>query len=169
MAHQYIEAIDETPIKNPNSIFLAGGISNCVDWQKKAAEELNDMDRLTVVNPRRKDFDVSKKEESIKQISWEYKRLREVTQILFWFTEDTVQPITLYELGAALERNGPAFALSNKQRIFIGMDKDYERMFDVHIQSKLRGFPFDISDSLDYLLAMVKIYNHNLELYKGED
>jgi hypothetical protein len=170
MPHQYIEAIDEAVIANPQSIFLAGGITGCGDWQKKAAKELKSFEHLTVINPRREDFDVSKKEESVKQIAWEYKRLRQVNQILFWFTESTLQPITLYELGATLERNAQFFSKpSGGQRIFIGADMDYERLFDVHIQAKMKSYPFDIPDSLEYLLAMVKVYNKNLEIFKDEE
>ena len=61
MSYQYIEAPSDEPAKNDESIFLAGGISNCPDWQKEVAEEFEkDLDRLTVYNPRRKNFEMFK-------------------------------------------------------------------------------------------------------------
>jgi hypothetical protein len=40
------------------SLFLAGGISNCGDWQREVIAQPADTD-LTLLNPRREDFDVS--------------------------------------------------------------------------------------------------------------
>lgn len=65
---QYIEAPSG---KKPlfKSIFLAGGISHCPDWQKYIAGKLNDLD-ITVFNPRRNVFPKEKK--AIRaQIRWE--------------------------------------------------------------------------------------------------
>ena len=174
MPYQYIEAPEDTPTENEQSIFLAGGISDCKDWQKEVAKELEEIDNLTVVNPRRKNFEMFKSKaqfsESAKQITWEYERLRRVSQILFWFTDETVQPITLYELGATLERNARYFnKASGGQRVFLGVDPDYVRVFDVHVQAKLEGYTDIVADNLEYLIAMVKIYNKNLEMFKGED
>ena len=174
MPYQYIEAPDDTPIKNEQSIFLAGGISDCKDWQKEVSKELKELDNLTVLNPRRENFEVFKSKaqfsESAKQIAWEYEKLRTVSQILFWFTDETVQPITLYELGATLERNAQYFnKTSGGQKIFLGVDANYDRVFDVHIQAKLKGYSDAVADNLEYLIAMVKIYNKNLEMFKGEE
>ena len=50
-------------------LFLAGGITNCDDWQSKVIDELNafSLDDLMIFNPRRKHFDVSDKNASQKQ------------------------------------------------------------------------------------------------------
>jgi hypothetical protein len=133
---QYIEAPNNCKIENNFSVFLAGGISGCSNWQKEIVNHFKSYNLMTIINPRRKSFDISKKEETVKQICWEYNRLRESSCILFWFTDETLQPIALYELGAALER-----AL---QPIIIGTDINYKRRDDILIQSKLSGYSHPI-------------------------
>ena len=48
---------------NEKSIFLAGGISNCPDWQLTASTilglNMSIYENLVLINPRRKSFDVS--------------------------------------------------------------------------------------------------------------
>lgn len=162
MKHQYIEAPNKVKIKNDISVFLAGGISNCEDWQAYTAEILKDLDGLTVVNPRRNNWKMDKNEvkESTKQIAWEYEYLRKVTDVIFWFTDDTLQPISLYELGATLERN--AFQWQGEetgQRIFLGSDPGYKRVLDLKVQAKLKGYHWPIRNNLDDLLEdFVKYY-----------
>lgn len=127
---QYIEApSNESPI-HPVSVFLAGGITLCPDWQKEAVEAIKDLP-ITVYNPRRKDFDVSFKEQTVEQIKWEFEKLREASNIIFWFCKETICPITLFEYGSALERTAT-------QGIFLGSDPEYQRLMDLQEQTKLR-------------------------------
>lgn len=167
MPHQYIEAPNKVKIRNSLSIFLAGGISNCEDWQSKASKALSRQDYLTVVNPRRNDWKMDKNEveESVIQIAWEFDYIRRVSDVLFWFTDDTLQPITLYELGAALERNHKYWDESENpqgQRIFLGADKAYKRLLDVKVQAKLVGYKWEIRDNLETLLKDVVQYHKSL-------
>ena len=171
--HQYIEAPDETHIKNKESLFLAGSITGCWDWQKEMSQKLSKIDILTICNPRRKNFKSFKGaadyEESRKQIEWEFKLLQQVTQISFWFSFETLAPITLYELGRVIEKNVQYFNDPMKgQRIFIGVDPNFERKFDVETQVGLQGYTDDISDNINHLIERIRIYNKNLELFKGE-
>lgn len=110
-----------------DKLFLAGGITGCPNWQETVINHLHDCD-VTLFNPRRKDFDVTNPNLTIEQIGWEYKKLREATAILFWFPKETLCPIVLFELGAHLGRNVP---------LFIGCDREYARIKDVEIQSRL--------------------------------
>lgn len=161
--HQYIEAPNYISIKNDISIFLAGGISGCENWQKHVAEKLSNLDYATVVNPRRDDWKVDKDEvkESARQIKWEFEYIRKTTDILFWFTDDTLQPISLYELGAALERN-KCYQNEIGQRIFLGSDKNYKRVLDLKIQAKLVGYKWEIRDDLDTLIKDTVTYLKDL-------
>jgi len=82
------------------SIFMAGGISGCSDWQTDLKEKLHSrISRLVLINPRRHNF--NSKDESLTrgQITWEFQHLRLASAILFWFPKETLCPITLYELG----------------------------------------------------------------------
>lgn len=105
------------------SIFLAGGITNCPDWQRDAINmyaALEGDQPLQIVNPRREDFNVEDPSMSVDQISWEYNWLRVAHIIIFWFPEETLCPITLFELGAHLKDN-----------IVVGCHPNYLRRFDV--------------------------------------
>lgn len=175
MEYQYIEAPKIVEIKNDLSVFLAGGISNCEDWQAHSAEKLSQLENLTVINPRRNDWKVDKNEieESVKQISWEFDYIRKTTDIIFWFTDDTLQPISLYELGAALQRNSKYWderlpfedehGFVKGQRIFLGADMDYKRILDVKIQAKLINYRWKVKNNLDDLLEDFANYYHKLK------
>lgn len=141
---QYIEAPSEEKPKF-KSVFLAGGITNCPDWQKEAAGKLKNF-HITVFNPRRKVFPKGKSAAE-KQIKWECKRLRAADLVSFWFSEGTVEPITLFELGSALERNIP---------IIIGVHPDYARREDIEIQSSLMKPNLKIVYSLGELVKKIK-------------
>jgi len=110
------------------SVFLAGGITGCPDWQSNfvnlALALYGDRDRV-IIDPRRDNFDASDPKMTEEQIAWEYRHLRRVSQIAFWFPKETLCPITLFELGAALERH---------QDILVGCHPDYARAMDLKYQ-----------------------------------
>src|SRR5438046_7969712 len=108
-------------------IFLAGGISNCLNWQSLFTYVLEPQpDTLVLINPRRdEDIDRTDRVVSEEQISWEYVRLRQANEIVFWFPDSSVCPIALFELGGALERN---------QRVYVGCSTKYDRIVDLEIQ-----------------------------------
>ena len=56
---------------NHDNIFIAGGISNCPDWQNEFIELVSNKlpDTAVLYNPRRFDFDVSNPKDSEIQIS----------------------------------------------------------------------------------------------------
>ena len=68
-------------------LFLAGGISNCPDWQAELIEKIKDLPGLTVYNPRRKNFPMDDPKAAEAQITWEYNKLKGVDGILFWFSK----------------------------------------------------------------------------------
>lgn len=123
---KYIEAPEEYTLNS--TLFLAGGITGCPDWQSHMVSLLRDED-LTIFNPRRDHFDVNKKDESEKQIKWEAKHLEMADMISFWFPSETLCPIVLYELGA--------WSMTDK-KIFVGVHPDYKRRHDVLVQTKLK-------------------------------
>ena len=161
--HQYIEAPNYELVSNQESIFLAGGISGCKNWQNDLIIELKQFNSLTVFNPRREKFEMFKGEadytESIKQIGWEYNHLRYASQVCFWFGSETLQPIALFELGASLERN--KYSGSN-QVIIIGCDPNYKRIFDVKTQVNLSGHATILESFKDFVYSVV-VHNKNIE------
>jgi hypothetical protein len=148
---RYIEAPNDIELKG-KSIFLAGGISDCPDWQKPLSERiLNTIPDLTVINPRRNDWGFTGKadKESEIQIRWEHRYLRQADAIMFWFPKETLCPITLFELGAALNM------YPNTTKIFIGCEPGYQRDFDVRIQTSLLT-DLRIVDNLDELYEQIR-------------
>jgi hypothetical protein len=119
---------EEYSIANANNIklFLAGGITECPDWQSELLEKIENIDNLTIYNPRRKKFPTHAAEE---QITWEYIHLLQADIIVFWFSKGSLNPIVLFELGR--------YGLSGDKPIIIGIDSNYERTADVIIQTQL--------------------------------
>jgi hypothetical protein len=143
---KYIEApnysLDIARLDPDNCLFLAGSITGAHDWQKEMAfkeyDHLNGLgkplrlvDYFNVFNPRRVDFDASDPNVEKEQITWEYHCIHHCHHILFWFAPETLAPITLFELGSALNTH-PHY------NIYIGIDPDYKRKNDVIIQTSLR-------------------------------
>jgi len=129
---QIVEAINEVYNINKHqskSVFLAGGITNCIDWQAELIKEIQDFDNLVVYNPRRKNFPIHDPNASEEQITWEYEHLRDADMIIFWFSRGSLNPIVLYELGR--------WGNSSDKKIVIGIDPEYERTTDVTIQTLL--------------------------------
>jgi hypothetical protein len=124
---QYVEAISEERAVH-KSIFLAGGISGCRDWQKELVEKIGDSKcDITVFNPRRKSFDTSSDiKTAFNQIKWEFDRLHGSDIVSYWFSKETVCPLSLFELGGGLQRR--------HQTIVVGIDEGYTKANDVVIQ-----------------------------------
>jgi hypothetical protein len=127
------------------TLFLAGGITNCPDWQAEIARRLEDRD-ITIHDPRRRKFPKGRAAER-KQIQWEYERLRSADLVSFWFPSESLDPITLFELGSALERNA---------KLVIGVHPGYQREFDVKTQVSLKLPRQKICRSLGALTQEIK-------------
>jgi Nucleoside 2-deoxyribosyltransferase like len=107
------------------AVFLAGGITDCPDWQALVVGMLDDLP-IAVLNPRRADFPIHDPGASAAQIDWEYRHLQRADVVLFWFpASSSPQPIALYELGAHAAGGKP---------IAVGVDSGYLRKADVQLQ-----------------------------------
>lgn len=142
---RYIEA----PIPDDGigiSVFLAGGITGCPDWQSEIMGKLVN-DDITVLNPRRADFPIHDPGAAREQIYWEHTHLRKADVILFWFPCETLCPIVLYELGA--------WSMTNKS-IVVGVHPDYQRRADVEIQTELARPDVTVVHSLNALVDALR-------------
>lgn len=144
---QYIEAVSDENNRFPVTLFLAGGITGCRDWQLEIIPELKDLP-VTIYNPRRANFPIHDPNAAREQITWEYNKLGYCNHILFWFCRETMCPIVLYELGR--------YIALGKARIFIGMDPEYQRRQDVEIQSELALPGREIFYSMPDLITAVR-------------
>ena len=118
------------------SVFLAGGITGCEVWQDEVIKELErlssyyDLENVVVLNPRRKSFDVSDPQAEIEQIEWEHKHLTRCTIFSCFFAAcESLQPITLYELGR--------YGRNKSLEPVITVQRGYLRERDVLIQTAL--------------------------------
>jgi hypothetical protein len=129
------------------SVFLAGGITNCRDWQSEVIEylkqyEVNNELNLRVYNPRRPNFNMET-DDPEEQIRWEYSNI-ESTEIfsMYFCNSESDQPICMYELGMHLGRIGHITDSSlslvyENYNTIISIEDGYKRANDVIIQTKL--------------------------------
>ncbi len=143
----YVEAPD-TYDGSGRSVFLAGGITGCPDWQSEVVNFLKGS-AITLFNPRRTNFPIHDPSASEFQIKWEYDHLRKASAILFWFPCETLCPIVLYELGA--------WSMTNKP-IFVGVHPEYQRRQDVELQIKFVRPDVKVVYSIPDLVAQVSFY-----------
>ncbi len=87
------------------SVFLAGSIDlgKAVNWQKEVTDALMGMD-ITVLNPRRDDFDPTLPQTLetpvfVEQVRWELEAMERADVICMYFDPKGQAPITLAELG----------------------------------------------------------------------
>ena len=143
----YLEAINTYYPLHGKSIFLAGGITDCWNWQERVGSELMRSKVFDfVINPRREEFDILDKTQKPIQTKWEYDHLDASTHVMFWFTADTLQPITLFELGKMI---------STDKTIYVGCDPQYARQLDVVEQLRLSRPDIKVWDSLDNMVDFI--------------
>lgn len=127
------------------TLFLAGGITNCPEWQNDVLDEFKKLP-VTIFNPRRENFPIEDPNASVEQIKWEHRHLELADGIMFWFPKESICPIVLFELGKYLR---------NKTNLFIGTHLKYPRRQDVVIQTKLVREDLTIHTSINDLCTDV--------------
>ncbi len=87
------------------SIFLAGSIEmgRAINWQNRITKLL-DKENITILNPRRSDWDSSwlqsiDNTQFREQVEWELEAMENADTIVVYFDSETKSPITLLELG----------------------------------------------------------------------
>lgn len=136
------------------ALFLAGGISNCPDWQSYIVDQFQskyEKDNLVIINPRRKGDLTKDGSEAKDQILWEHFYLERASHILFWFPEETLCPITLFELGKYCELHYSDI----EEHITIGIHPNYKRRFDIETQIPLMDKEVQFVYDLDSLVERV--------------
>lgn len=123
------------------SIFLAGGITKCTDWQNEIINGLKRLEHdsnLVVFNPRRENFPIHIPSAADEQIEWEFTQLNKMDIFSMYFCEsDSDQPICMYELGRYISEMQKRFPIDWKDRVIISVEDGYKRKNDVLIQSRL--------------------------------
>lgn len=165
-----ITAIEKYEKRSSDEIFtfLAGGITNCKEWQNAVLNKLNEFeidDNLIIFNPRRKNFPINDPTASFDQIRWEFDYLEQCDIFSMYFDGPTQsdQPICFYELGRNLERMKTKFPENWDKRIIITVNYQFKRTSDVIIQtmlasnSKIKVNVFDnFDESIEYHANAIK-------------
>lgn len=150
---RYVEAPEEyQPVPGERSVFLAGGITHCPNWQAEALDLIHDRQpEAVVINPRRAVFDPGASETL--QVEWEHHHLQLADVVLFWFpAAASDQPIALFELGAALHRGAT---------VVIGAEQTWHRYTNLAAQVRLAGRDIEIHRDLAALArAAVAVLGH---------
>lgn len=133
---------------NPRTLYLAGGITGCPDWQAEISNLLNNS-TVKIVNPRRSDFVKGTAAQYINTVRENRFELEACEATVMWFPKEKLTPIALLELGSLLASNKP---------IFIGVEQGYTRRQDVEIQTALERPEIEIAYSLKELADQVKSY-----------
>lgn len=126
--------------KDDICVFLAGGITNCWEWQNRVIEILKakkNTDNLVVFNPRRENFPIHDPTATNKQITWEFDNLEKMDIFSMYFSSgESDQPICMYELGRNLCRMKERFP-DYEDRIVISVEYEYKREKDIEVQTSL--------------------------------
>jgi hypothetical protein len=125
-ALRYFESPDWFDSHGP-SIYLAGGISGCPDWQSRVTESLRELP-IAVLNPRQASYPGGDRAFRA-QVEWEYYHIHRADVMLFWFPAASLQPIVWYELGTVVS--------TRDSRICVGAEPGYARRFDLEVQLSL--------------------------------
>jgi hypothetical protein len=157
---------------NDVNVFLAGGITGCPDWQSLFLQECNGHLESNVVfsNPRRENFDTSNPAMTLEQIQWEFDYLNRANIVLFWFPQESVCPIALFELGKFWQKqNTPnyfSFDLPDQGNVIVGCDLNYPRRIDIVEQGRLLNQTVSIGFEEFSKRAMAEIHKRQLRNLK---
>ena len=138
-----------TAVERPDAaprVFLAGGISNCPDWQAEVIRDAADLD-VSLYNPRRPGGAFTDDGGAADQIRWEFQALNRADLILFWFCAETIQPIVLFELGRWSATTKP---------LVVGAHPSYPRRLDVVEQLALVRPQLVVTDTLTDLTTQLR-------------
>jgi nucleoside 2-deoxyribosyltransferase len=132
-------------------IFLAGSIEmgKAIDWQSEIIALLGKRN-LTVLNPRRKDWDSSWKQDPAnpqfrEQVEWELNGLEAADIVFFYFDPKTQSPISLMELGLMLGKS---------KEVVVCCPKEFHRWANVVITCQSEGV--EVYNDLKWALAALE-------------
>lgn len=169
------------------SVFLAGGISDCWNWQDAVINKLREMEEngydmrsLVLFNPRRPSFDVNNPVDTKEQINWEYYWLDCCDIFSMYFcNSESVQPICMYELGRNLLKKSDDWEDDSNcycSSVLISIEKGYKRTDDVLIQTELatsgliRPFVYeDPNEAIEELAYRIYVSYVHLKAYYSPD
>jgi hypothetical protein len=134
-------------------VFMAGGITDCPNWQDTIIAKTGTVKKGVLFNPRHDTFPIKDPTAAKEQITWEFNALMSCHIFTMWFCSGkSEQPICMYELGRYLAR----FQLGRVPRIVIGCAEGYKHQLDVLMQVKLVDSNLHVYRSFEGFTSAVK-------------
>ena len=140
---------------NGIKIFLAGTIDMGIseDWQQKIINEFEvsyNQKEITILNPRRKDWDSSWKqsienEQFNKQVNWELDALEKADFIVMFFDKNSKSPISMLELGL----------FADSKKMLVCCEEGFWRKGNIDIVCQRKNIP--TFDNLNGLIEELKM------------
>lgn len=124
------------------SFFLCGSIIG-EEWRDQIVESLKNFD-VDIYNPKRLSWKEALEKD---QVIWENSYLGRSNVIVFWFSEESVCPISLFELGVHL--------FSNKV-LYVGFSPKYQKLINLQTQLKLINPNMILYNSLENLISSIQ-------------
>ena len=153
----YYNAIGDEKIQKC-SIFLAGTIDmgNSDDWQTNTIKSLEKFSsRITVINPRRKDWDSSwiqsvENKEFSQQVLWENDSIYQSSIVFVNILGNSQSPITLYEIGLCIGKF--------PEKLIIYCPLEFYRSGNVHVIAEYYDIPIftEYAEALIFLKQKIK-------------
>jgi hypothetical protein len=147
----------ECPKTTPGPyVFLAGSIEmgKAIDWQKQVIDSLADVENVTLLNPRRDDWDISwiqdpDKDPFRSHVLWELTSIVKSSIVFFYFAPETISPISLLELGTCL---------GTSSKIIVCCPKTFTRYGNVKIYCEVAGVPVyeNLEEAINALKERIK-------------
>jgi len=148
-----ITAPEDTSCESFKKVFLAGSIEQgrASSWQKKLSDELADVPKLMIFDPRREEWDDTWEQDPTpgtqfhEQVTWELKHILRADIVVFYFDPETQSPVTLLELG---------YCLGSSKPVIVCCPDGYFRKGNVVLTCNLKSVP--VLNSYDQLVSELK-------------
>lgn len=142
------------PVPEGITVFLGGSIDmgTAENWQERLAKDLDGIENLVLINPRRDDWDSSWVQDPTpgtqfhEQVSWELYHQENAHGIVYYFAADSKSPITLLELGL--------FGNLDPETVLVCCPKEFYRYGNVKMVCDRYGI--DMVESYDDMLSKLK-------------
>lgn len=136
-------------------IFFAGTIEmgNSIDWQQKIIDDFYESyqdKEITILNPRRKDWDSSwlqtiENEQFNEQVNWELDALDVSNFIIMFFDKKSKSPISMLELGL----------YADSKKMLVCCEEGFWRKGNIDIVCKRKGIP--TFETIENLITELKV------------
>ena len=140
------------------TVFLAGSIEMGLakEWQKVVENRLLNYDGF-ILNPRRDDWDSSweqkiENDQFRQQVNWELTGLDNSDLIAMYFSEDTISPISLLELGLH----------ARKSNMIVCCPDGFKRKGNVEIVCNKYNVP--LTDDFEKFIGIIKLHAEKYKL-----